>query len=123
MANPVRAADQSAAAVAPHESILDQRVRLLSTELGLDAQQRAGVRTILEDQRRQVATIWNDPSVPAAYRVNATRNISDRAGDRIRALLTEEQKAKYNRARKPRQSAEQSATPSVEDWMKAANQK
>ena len=134
-ANAVKAADQPAAeqaaaagappvvASAHRESILDQRVTLLSAELGLDASQQAEVRRILEDQRRQVASIWSDPAVPAAYRVHATRTISDRTGDRIRALLTEEQKAKYNQARKPRESAEQSATPSVEEWMKAANPK
>jgi hypothetical protein len=79
------------------------------------------VRRILEDQRLQVAKVWDDTSVPSALRVNATRTISDRTGDRIRALLTEEQKKKYNRPRKPRAAAEHSDARSVEDWMKAAN--
>jgi len=46
--------------------------------------------------------VWNDTSLAAANRVSATRIISDRTADRIRAILTEEQKAKYNKARKPR---------------------
>ncbi len=92
---------------------------LLTAELGLDAQQQSGVRGILEDQRRQIMTVWNDTSVPAAYRVHATRTISDRTGDRIRALLSDEQQAKYNKPRKPREATEGPATPSVDEWMKA----
>jgi hypothetical protein len=127
---PIKATNEPAAAGAQasvlpqhRESVLEQRVKLLSAELGLDAQQQTEVRRILEDQRRQVMRVWSDTSGSAAYRVNATRTISDRTGDRIRALLNEEQKAKYNRPRKPRTAAEGSGTPSVEDWMKATNPK
>jgi protein CpxP len=126
----IKAADEPATGTVPQTSAplhrasaLEQRVALLSAELGLDAQQQAEVRRILEDQRQQVAKVWSDTAVPAAYRVNATRSISERTGDRIRALLTEEQKAKYNQPRKPREAAEHSDAPSVEDWMKATNSK
>lgn len=106
-----------------HATAVEQRVALLAAELNLDARQQAEVRKVLEDQRRQVMKVWNDTAVPAAYRVSATRAISDRTGDRIRALLNEEQKAKYNPPRKPREPMEGSATPSVEDWMKATSPK
>jgi protein CpxP len=102
---------------------LEQRVTLLAAELSLDAQQQAQVRRILEDQREQVMKVWNDSSLAAANRVSATRTISDRAADRIRAILTEEQKAKYNKARKPRAAGENSASPSIEEWMKATAEK
>ena len=125
---PVRSADEPAtasvppAATAPHpESALQRRVTLLAVELGLDAQQQSAVGRILEDQRRQVMNVWNDASVPAAYRVNATRTISDRTGDRIRALLTDAQKEKYNKPRKPRQAPADTPALSVEDWMKATS--
>jgi len=127
---PIRAADEPASGIsavraAPvpqrHATALEQRVTLLAAELGLTAQQQAEVRGILEDQRQQVAKVWNDTAMPAAYRVNATRNISDQTGDRIRAVLTEEQKAKYNQPRKPRAATEHSDAPSVEAWMKATN--
>jgi Spy/CpxP family protein refolding chaperone len=103
-----------------HQSPLEQRITLLSAELSLDAQQQAQVRRILEDQREQVRRVWNDSSLAAADRVSATRVIGDRTADRIRAILTEEQKAKYHQARKPRGAEENSPSPSVEEWMKAA---
>jgi hypothetical protein len=106
-----------------HESALAQRVTLLSAELGLSTQQQAQVRRILEEQRESVMTVWNDSSLPAANRVSATRVIGDRTADRIRAILTEEQKAKYRQARKPRGTEENSPSPSVEEWMKAASAK
>ena len=102
---------------------LGQRVSLLAAELSLDGQQQAQVRRILEDQREQVMKVWNDTSLAAANRVSATRIISDRTADRIRAILTEEQKAKYNKARKPRAAGENSASPSIEEWMKATAEK
>ena len=126
---PSKPADEPAAAsVQPavasrQQSALEHRVTLLSAELGLDTQQQAQVRRILDDQRRQVMRVWNDSSVPAAYRVSATRAISDRTGDRIRALLSDEQRAKYNKPRKPPEVTAGSATPSVEDWMKATSPK
>ena len=123
------AAAEPAAGVQPvpapthHQSPLEQRITLLSAELSLDAQQQAQVRRILEDQREQVMRVWNDSSLAAADRVSATRGIGDRTADRIRAILTEEQKAKYHKARKPREAGENSASPSVEEWMKAAAEK
>ena len=120
VAEPAAAGAQPRPAPTQHESALAQRVTLLSAELSLDAQQQAQVRRILEDQREQVMRVWNDSSLAAANRVSATRIISDRTADRIRAILTEEQKAKYNRARKPRAAGENAASPSIEEWMKAA---
>jgi hypothetical protein len=105
------------------ESGLDQRVRLLTAELGLSAQQQADVRRALEDQREQVRKVWADTSIPAAYRVSATRAIADRTADRIRALLTDEQKTHYVAPRKPRDMGPQDSGRKVEDWMNSASAK
>ena len=121
VAEPAAAGSQTGPVPTQHASAaLGQRVTLLAAELSLDGQQQAQVRRILEDQREQVMRVWNDSSLAAANRVSATRIISDRTADRIRAILTEEQKAKYNQARKPRAAGENAASPSVEEWMKAA---
>ena len=103
-------------------SSLDDRARILSQALDLDAAQQSELRKVLEGQREHVRRIWNDTSVPAAYRVIATQAISDKTADRIRALLSEEQRKKY---KPPRQhnAAVGSAKPSVEDWMNAAKPK
>ena len=119
-AEPATADTQPELAATHHQSALEQRVTLLAAELNLDAQQQTQVRRILEEQRAQVLRVWNDASLGAANRVSATRTISDRTADRIRAILTEEQKAKYSKARKPRDTGENSTSSSVEEWMKAA---
>jgi len=122
-AEPPAAGEPVVPAPTHRETPLEQRITLLTAELSLDAQQQAQVRRILEDQREQVMAVWNDSSLPAASRVSATRVIGDRTADRIRAILTEEQKAKYHKARKPREPGENPPSPSVEAWMKAAAMK
>ena len=125
-AQPIKAAEEIATAppAAPaqqHQPALEQRLTLMSAELGLDEPQRAELRRILVNQRTQIMKLWGDNSVPAASRVGATRVISEQTGDQIRALLNEEQKAKYNRPRKPRDAAANPDARSVEDWMNAAS--
>jgi len=127
----VRAQEQPQVQAQPHpqpalsasgtSARLDDRIKLLAAELGLSDNQQQGVRRILENQRAQVMKIWNDTAVPAAYRVHATRAVSDQSVEQIRALLTEEQKLKYNEARKPRENQAGDTGPSVEDWMKATS--
>lgn len=108
---------------APHHAAagqgLEDRVKLLTHELDLDAKQQGEMRKLLESQREQVRRVWNDSSLPAANRVGATRAISDRTGDQIRAMLNEEQRKKYNSAKPPR-DAESSPRPDVEYWMNPA---
>jgi hypothetical protein len=112
-------APPASAAPQPRATALEQRIALLTAELDLDTQQQDRVRRILEDQRQQISMVWSDSSLAAANRVNATRVISDRTADRIRAILNEEQKSKYNQARKPHLAGETAASPSLDEWMKA----
>ena len=98
---------------------LDQRIALMSAELGLDERQQAQLRDILSNQRLQIMRLWNDTSIPPASRVGATRVISTQTGDQIRAMLTDEQKAKYNQPRKAHDAAADPKARSVEDWIKA----
>ena len=104
-------------------SSLDDRVRTLSKALDLDARQQSELRKVLEGQREQVKRVWDDTSVPAGYRVSATQAISDNTADRIRALLNDEQKKKYNPPKPPREAASGSDRPSVETWMNAVKPK
>ena len=102
---------------------LDDRVRALSIALDLDAKQQSELKKVIEGQREQVRKVWNESSVPAAYRVSATQAISDQTADQIRALLNEEQRKKYNPPKLPHEAADGSASPSVESWMKSAKPK
>jgi len=104
-------------------SSLEGRVQVLSKFLDLDVTQQSELRKVLENQREQVRKVWSDSSVPAAYHVGATRAISDKTADQIRALLNEEQRKKYNPPRQPREAAADSTKRSVEDWMNATRPK
>jgi len=127
-ASPATAADEVATAAAAkpraapqhRDAGLDERVKLLAAELDLDAQLQLEVRRILEDQRTQIEKVWSNTALPAASRVSATRAISDRTGDQIRALLNDEQKAKFTPPRRPRDPEASATAPTVQDWMNAA---
>jgi hypothetical protein len=80
-------------------SPLDRRVELLARELNLDATQQLKVRALLESQREQVRSIWDDEAVPGALRVKRTQAISAGTEDSIRALLTADQKQRYSKSR------------------------
>ena len=106
-----------------HASNLEDRVKLLTTELNLDATQQEALRRILLEQRDRIQKVWNDAGSPPAVQVAATRGISERTGDQIRALLTEAQRKQYNQARKPREAKDKADSRGVEEWMKAASRK
>jgi hypothetical protein len=98
-------------------------VQLLTRELALDAKQQDQVRSILQDQREAVVRIWADPNLSPAERGPATRAAEERTADRIRAVLSEDQKKKYI-APQPNQSVSAGlaagATGSeVEKWLEA----
>lgn len=108
---------------AQHRPGLDERMQLLTAELGLDEKQQSAVRALLLDQREQVMKVWSDPAVPPAFRISATQAISGRTADRIRALLNDEQKTKYVTARKLREAQSDASKLTVEDWMSATSRK
>jgi hypothetical protein len=98
---------------------LEDRVRILTKALDLDPRQQEGLRKILQSQREQVMKAWSDASVAPAYRVAATQAIEDGTADRIRALLNDEQRKKYN----PPRQAHQAPGSGVEEWMGKGTQR
>jgi len=74
---------------------LDERLEALARMLNLDSRQQASVRELLQRQRMQLAQIWEDTGVPAAYRIQATHMLSEQTSENIRSLLNEEQKKKF----------------------------
>lgn len=108
----------------PSSNPLERRVKLLAQELGLDARQQAQLRAILVYQREAVSRIWTDPDLLPAERGPATRAVEQHTADRIRAMLSDEQKKKYNPPPPDKAvTAGLSAGaggPDVEKWLKAA---
>lgn len=88
------------------EQRLDERVALLTRELGLDNRQQAEVRRILQVQHDRVRQVWNDPARLPADRIGATQALSERTADEIRAVLSEEQRKQYIAPKLPRTAAD-----------------
>jgi hypothetical protein len=115
--------DMTRGTVRRHQSSsLDGRVAAMATALDLDVDQRAQLRRVLEQQRAQIAMLWNDTTVPAVRRISAMQAIGELTADRIRALLNDEQKRRYNAPRQPRSAAPGPGERSVEDWMNAGRE-
>jgi len=102
---------------APRVDALEQRVQLLTHELALDARQQQAVRQILQGQREAVQRIWQDPAIDPAERAPAVRFLGERTAERIRAVLNDEQKKKYNKAL-PDGALSTQANVNVEGWLK-----
>jgi len=94
---------------------------MLAKALDLDVTQQVQLRQVLENQRDELLKVWREGSAPAGDRVGATRAINTRTADRIRALLTEEQRNKYKPPEQSQQPAAGAGARTVEDWMKLAN--
>jgi hypothetical protein len=93
---------------------LQHRVDVLAKALQLDARQRTELLTILESQRQAVGKIWNDPALLPAERTPATRALQLRTADQIRAILSKEQRNRYN---PPNPQGAAPPSPNVADWM------
>ena len=109
----------SAPAVAQrgHIPTIDDRVRVLARSLDLNEAQRAAVKKILEQRRQETLRIRQDPSISGGARIERFRALQDNTVERIRAVLNEEQKKKYDPlAVRRTQPAPQQR--SVEDWLK-----
>jgi Spy/CpxP family protein refolding chaperone len=119
---PVRSGSLADAAVHPAHSLhgdrLEQRLRLLTRALKLTAAQQQKVRDILVSQREAVAGIWNNPQISPAERAPAVRAVTDDTAQRIRAVLTPEQRDKYIRA-VPKSQITAGGRPDVEGWLEA----
>lgn len=128
LATPAATGGQDATAAAPARPVphrrngdnLDARARFLTKALGLDAQQQSELRKVLIAQRDEINKAWADESLPEAERIRATELVSERTADRIRALLNDEQKKKYNPPRAATSTANAADRPDVEQWMNPA---
>ena len=109
------------ALIRPHHhrgpATLENRVQTLSTALGLNELQRQKLRTILEQQRAQVATIWENSATPAASRVAATKSVENHTADAIRAMLTEDQRKRFNPPNPGQASQPDPAARTSEQWI------
>lgn len=101
---------------------LDSEGRRLAKVLELTEAQQAELVKILTGQREQIRTLWRDQKVPPEYRVSQMQAIHDQTEERIRALLTDEQKKKYVSSH-PREPSKTSQRSDLEHWLNAQKAK
>jgi hypothetical protein len=103
---------------ATHRARLEDRVKVLAQSLHLDDAQQLAVTKILEERQQETLRIRRDTSISGSDRLTQFRAIQDRTVLRIRAVLNEEQKKKYDplAVRRVEPAREHR---SVEDWIKA----
>jgi len=97
---------------------LADRVRTLAKYLDLSETQQSAVKKILEERQKETLQMRLDPSIVGSARIDKFRALQEETVERIRAVLNEEQKKKYD----PLAVRRLPPTPeqrSVEDWLKA----
>jgi hypothetical protein len=109
----------SAPAVAQrgHRPTIDDRVKVLARNLELNEAQQAAVKKILEQRQQETLRIRQDSSISGGTRIERFRALQDHTVERIRAVLNEEQKKKYDPLA-VRRVAPAPDQKSVEDWLK-----
>lgn len=100
---------------------IDDRIKSLTKALNLDEQQQAGVKMVLERQQLQARKIQFDQSLDGAERIGTFRALQEDTISRIRALLNDEQKMKYDPLTHATQNWNSSDTY-VDQWMKVHQQ-
>jgi hypothetical protein len=96
---------------------IDERVKVLARNLDLSEEQQSAVRKILEQRQQEALRIRLDRSMSGDARFQRFRAVQDNTVLRIRAILTEEQRKKYDPLAVRRRPAEPQER-SVEEWLK-----
>jgi hypothetical protein len=97
--------------------ILDERVKVLAKNLNLSETQQSAVKEILEQRQQETLRIRLDRSISGEARFQRFRALQDHTVQRIRAVLNEEQRKKYDplAVRRIQPSPDRR---SVDDWLK-----
>lgn len=97
---------------------IDDRVKVLAKKLDLNETQQAAVKKILEQRQQETLRLRLDSSIAGSVRIERFRALQDDTVERIRAVLNEEQRKKYDPLA-PRRIQPAPEQRSVEDWIKA----
>ena len=96
---------------------LDERVEHLARYLDLNERQRSALKNILLENQQEILKMRGVPSQGEELQMDRFRAIKDKTTEKIRAMLTEEQRKKYDPLG-VRNSNSAAQNVSVEDWLK-----
>jgi len=84
----------------PGRQSVEERLQTMTENLGLTPAQQAQIKPILEDTQQQMQAIMKDESLSREDRGSKMRSLRDATDQKIRALLNDEQKKKFDERRK-----------------------
>jgi Spy/CpxP family protein refolding chaperone len=119
---PMRAQTHSASEIVhnhanPHiRQNLDNRIELLARYLDLNDAQRSTLKNILLERQQEIIAMRRTPAAGEGLHLDRFRATEDKAADRIRAMLNEEQRIKYDPLSK-RDSNSTAQSVRVDDWL------
>jgi len=122
---PLAAAAQTTGSVIPQRHAknvyrrrsLDEHVKSFAKALNLDEAQQASVKAILERQQVEARRLQFDQSLSGSDRIGKFRALQQETVLRIRAILNDEQRQKYDPLNHGTQISP--SDPSLEDWLKS----
>lgn len=82
------------------KSIIDSRIDRLSKELNLTAEQQAAIRPIMEDEVNKLKELRKKTGLNATERRAKLHELRQDTSNKMRSILTEEQRQKYESYRK-----------------------
>jgi len=88
--------------MAHHMPSVDDQLNHLSSKLNLTDAQKPQVKTILQDQQDQMAQLMSNNSGSREETRSKMRDIHDKSNAKIRALLTDDQKATFDKMQSER---------------------
>jgi hypothetical protein len=101
---------------------LDDRVKALSKALDLSDPQQVAVKRILEQRQAEILRLRQDGSISGEERIGRLRAVQDQTVLRIRAVLNDDQKKKYNPLA-VREITPPQGQKTVEEWLKETTPK
>ena len=108
---------------APHtmhrRPLIDERVKAFAASLNLSEDQQAAVKKILEQRQAEIVRLRNSP-ISGSERIDRLHVLQDQTVEKIRGVLNDEQKKKYNPLA-VRQVPPSSDQKTVEDWLKVTS--
>jgi len=82
---------------------VEDQLKGLTERLGLNDEQQAKVKTILEDTRSQMGKVMQDESMSREDKMAKGRSLREASNAKIREVLTDEQKKKFDDLQKEMQ--------------------
>lgn len=97
---------------------IDDRIKILAAALQLNDAQQAEIKKILQQRRQEMLQIRRNTGVSGSARIDQFRALQENTVQRIRAILNDEQKEKYDPLAARR--IQQGTQVDLERWLAAA---